>query len=310
MYRFWMCAKHLGLNAIAIKGKMHPFMYPFQAPLHPSLMNTPINSAPLTVMAPGLESMIDSARVVHLFTSTYPMCTAKWDKVPVIVQHGGTFYRQNPKEMNTFFNSMVQQTVIQCPDLLNLGAKNETLIYYPVDTNMIRPDFTKKGNKLVVGHFPSNPEVKGTETIYNAVKDIEGIEYMGAKPGETWGLKPWAVNLKRFHQCDVIIETCKADQNGKPFGEFGNTALEASASGCICVSNCLRQDIYEREYGDLGLHVANNGTELRAEIIRLTAISDERLMAEKKDCYTWAVNNHSIPVTADRLWERVYSRYF
>jgi hypothetical protein len=311
MFRFWMCAKHLGLNAIAIKGVQHPFRYPFQAPLHPSLMNTPINAAPLTVMAPGLEHMIESSRVIHLFTSTYPMCAAKWDKHPVIVQHGGTYYRQNPGALNKFFNGFTQQSIIQCPDLLGLGAKNETLIYYPVDTNIIRPDFSRKNpDKLVVGHFPSNPEVKGTETIYNAVKDIPGIEYVGAKPGEVWALKPWTENLKRFLKCDVIIETCAPEQNGKPFGEWGNTALEAAASGCIVVSNCTHKDIYEREYGALGLHVANSGWELNREIYRLTTLMGDRVLAEKKACCEWATNNHSIPVTAERLWNRVYSRYF
>ena len=310
MYRFWLCAKHLGLNAIAIKGVKHPFGYPFQAPLHPSLMNTPINSAPLTVMAPGLESMIDSARVVHLFTSTYPLCAAKWGKFPLIVQHGGTYYRQNPGEMNKFFNAMAQQTVIQCPDLLNLGAKNESLIYYPVDTTMIRPDFSKKGDKLVVGHFPSNPVVKGTETIYNAVKDIEGIDYIGAKHGEVWALKPWVENLRRYLKCDVIIETCAPEQNGKPFGAWGNTALEAAASGCIVVSNDNYRGIYEKEYGELGIHVANDPESLRREILRLSLIDDDYLLAEKKACYKWVTENHSIPVTADRLWNKIYSRYF
>ena len=310
MYRFWLCAKHLGLNAIAIKGKVHPFQYPYQAPLHPSLMNTPINSAPLTVMAPGLESMIESSRVVHLFASTYPMCAAKWGKFPLIVQHGGTYYRQNPEPINKFFNSMTQQTVIQCPDLLNLGAKNESLIYYPVDTTMIQPNFTKKGEKLVVGHFPSNPIVKGTETIYNAVKDIEGIEYVGATPDKVWALKPWTDNMMRFLTCDVIIETCAPDQNGKPFGEWGNTALEAAASGCVVVSNAAHQDIYKKEYGALGLHVANNPEDLRAEIIRLASLPDDKLLEEKKACCDWATTNHSIPATAERLWNRVYSRYF
>lgn len=309
MWRFWLCAKHLGLNAIAVKGVKHPFRYPYQAPLHPSLMNQPIASAPLTVLSPGLEYLIESANVIHLFTSTYPMCAVRWKDHPVIVQHGGTFYRQHPKECNELFNQLAIKAIIQCPDLLGLGAKNETLIYYPVDTTMIQPDFSKKGDKLIVGHFPSNPKVKGSDAIMKAALECP-VEYRGPDGKNDWPLVPWAENLKRLKQCDVIIETLALEQNGKRFGEWGNTALEAAASGCIIISNCIHRDIYEKEYGELGIHVANDEDSLRYELVRLSALNDDDLMAEKKACRKWAEEKHSIPATAERLWNKIYSSFF
>jgi len=33
MYRFWQCARYLGLNCVMFKGKAHPFGYPNQAPI-------------------------------------------------------------------------------------------------------------------------------------------------------------------------------------------------------------------------------------------------------------------------------------
>lgn len=307
--RFWQCARYLGLNAIAVKGVKHPFRYPYQAPLHPSLMHQPISSAPLTVLAPGLEHLIECANVVHLFTSTYPMCAVNWGKHPVIVQHGGTYYRQHPKECNELFNQLAQKTVIQCPDLLGLGAKDETLIYYPVDTTLIQPDFSKKGDKLVVGHFPSNPKVKGSDLIRSVIFESP-VNYMGPDGVNNWPLVPWAENLKRFKQCDVIVETLAAEQTGKKYGEWGNTALEAAASGCVIVSNCIHEDVYQKEYGDLGIHVANDAYSLKVELTRLSQLSDDDLMAEKKACRKWVEEKHSIPATAERLWNKIYCDYF
>ena len=316
-YRFWQCAKELGLNSLMVKGIYHNFDYPHQAPLHPSLRHPPYMKNPYCVMAPGLESLIESSNVIHLLASHYPMCAAKWQTHPVIIQHGGTAYRQAPEENNAFFNKLVDRTVVQCPDLFGHGAKNEVLIYYPVDTGVIRPDFTKKHpDKLVVGHFPSNvaADVKGTNTIMQAIDELLNagypIKYVGPDGINQWQVWPWEKHLERIKKCDVIVETCNPTQGDKAYGEWGNAALEAAASGCVIVTNCVHQDIYEREYGNLGIHVANDPEALKQELVRLCGLSSDRLLVEKKACCEWAETNHSIPATAERLWNKVYSRYF
>ena len=325
MYRFWLCAKNLGLNAVAIKGKSHMLQYPVQAPLHPSLMNGQYNAPPTTILAPGLEHMLNSAHIVHLFATTFPVCNFDWNSTFTVVQHGGTVYRQSPYEVNAHFNQIARKAVIQCPDLLGLGAKNETLIYYPVDTEFIQPDFTrKKPGRLVVGHFPSNPFVKGSDQVIEVIKEVaeetgkvdfiaaDDVELYGRdyRSNRHWKLVTWEKNLERMKKCDVIIETLASDQDGKPYGEWGNTALEAAASGCIVISNCVHRNVYEREYGDLGVHVANDRISLKEELIRLTCIDGLALEHEKRLCRQWAEEKHSISVTAKRLWNKVYSRFF
>ena len=316
-YRFWLCAKELGLNSLMVKGIRHNFDYPDQAPLHPSCRHQPHSREPFLYMTPGLESLIESSNVIHLLASHFPYCAAKWDQHPVIIQHGGTAYRQATEKHNEFFNKFVDKTIIQCPDLLGHGAKDEVLIYYPVDTNFIRPDFAKKDpSKLVVGHFPSNiiADVKGTNTIMMAVDELLNagypIKWLGPDGIKQWQVWPWEKQLERIKTCDVIVETCAPKQGDKSYGEWGNAALEAAASGCVIVTNCVHQDIYEREYGHLGIHVANDPETLKKELVRLTKLSDDELLGEKKACCEWAETNHSIPATAERLWNRVYSRYF
>lgn len=303
-YRFWQCAKYLGLNSVMFKGKAHSFGYPAQAPLHPSLTNMPICSAPITVMAPGLESLISRSNVVHLIASTYPMSAVDFKKKNVVVQHGGTVYRQNPGACNELFNQFAKKTIIQCPDLLGLGAVNESWIYYPVDTALLKPNYETKGEKgdVVIGHFPSNADNKGTELIERVVRRLQSkglpIKYVGSTKKV-----PWPENLNRIAQCDVIIEGCNTHQDNKVYGEWANTALEAAALGCAVITHCLSKDKYELEFGELGPVIANNETELENAIVNIRPDYG-------KKCREWAVRNHSIPATANRLWDLVYKDFF
>ncbi|MCP4668843.1 MAG: glycosyltransferase [Deltaproteobacteria bacterium] len=303
-YRFWMCAKYLGLNAVMFKGKPHAFGYPAQAPIHPSLTHNPITMTPTTLMAPGIESLVESSNVIHLIASTFPMSNAM-GKQNVIVQHGGTAYRQKPEASNAAFNKIVSHSIIQCPDLLGLGAKNEKWIYYPVDTGSLKPDFTPKGDKIVIGHFPSNRENKGSATIERVINRLSDlpIKYIGSSDRVSW-----PENLDRMRMCDIIVEGCNASQGNKVYGEWGNTALEASALGCAVVTHCLSKDKYEKEFGPLGPVIANSEQELEDELTKLIQMKD--LTPIKKRCREWAVNNHSIPATATRLWDLVYKDFF
>lgn len=309
MYRFWQCAKYLGLHSVMFKGKTHPFGYPNQAPIHPSLAHDPISSSPTTIMAPGIESLINSAHVVHLGASTYPMAAVDWKRINVVVQHGGTVYRQNPTACNNLFNQFANKAVIQCPDLLGLGANNESWIYYPVDTVNIKPDFSSKDNIPIIGHFPSNPKVKGTDLIELVLADLANDGYKFVYNGTTDRV-PWAHNLRRMSECDIIIEGCQQEQNGKAYCEWGNTALEASALGCSVVTHHAGYEKYSTDYGAVfGPLVANSRRELYANVSSL--LGDlERLDRHKRECRAWAEKYHSIPATATRLWDLVYKDFF
>lgn len=307
MYRFWQCAKYLGLNSVMFKGKPHAFGYPQQAPIHPSLTGRPISMSPTTIPAPGIESLIDSAHVIHLGASTYPLAAINWKNKNVVVQHGGTVYRQQPDLCNAVFNQIAKTSIIQCPDLLGLGSINEQWIYYPVDTAKLKPDFSPKGDVPVIGHFPSNAKVKGTETIERVLSDLahDGLKFVYVGSSER---VPWAENLKRMSQCDIIIEGCNESQDGKRYGEWGNTALEAAALGCAVITHCLSWDKYSEEFGDFGPYKANSAIELESAIRHI--LSGDNIQKTKRRCRKWVEKSHSIPVTANRLWDLVYKDYF
>lgn len=318
-FRFWKCLLNLGLNAVMFKGEPHAFRYSQQAPLHPSLAGTPIKAHPVTVMAPGLETLIESAHVIQLGASTFPLVPLNWRNCNVVAVHGGTTFRLKPDACNYVFNQFVSATIIQCPDLLGLGAKNEHLIYYPVDTEKIQPNYARvDSRKILIGHFPSTPAVKGTATILKAIDSLkqqsdisDRFEYVGTtQTGESWTVRPWEENLKRLAQCDIIIETCNLLNHGKKFGEWGNTALEAAASGCVVVTNTLTPELYKEQYGDCALRIANDQEALEAVLRNLICLTDSALLEEKKKVRAWVEKHHSMDATAKRLWDKVYHQFF
>jgi hypothetical protein len=291
----------LGLNALMIKANPHPFMYPEQAIVHPSFMGVD------DPRYPRIEDMVAGAKVVHFIGSTAVAGFLKREGQHVVVQHGGTIYRESHGQINDHFNQYADAAIIQCPDLLGLGAKNEHLIYYPVDTEFIQPDYKRRAEKLIIGHFPSNPDVKGTKLIEDVIFSLrnsplgEKFRYVGDCRQVSW-----VDNLKRMRECDVIIETCNTTLNGNKYGEWGNTALEASALGKVVITNSLSEDIYMKEYGSCTLRIANDAEQLEKTLTNVIGYSDDVLQAAKVTSRQWVELKHSMKATSERIWHKVY----
>lgn len=316
-WRFFKCLQLLGVDVIGLKGTYHTYGYPEQLPIHPVLQCHPPGQTPL--FAPALKKIAEKSKVIHFIASTFVDTTVNVDEVKVVMQHGGSLYRENSDNLNDLYNSFIDATIIQCPDLLGLGAKNEHLIYYPVDTDFIQPDFSVN-TPLMVGHFPSNPGTKGTPIILRVIEELEQSEYkkrfvyVGTRDkiqNKAFIAKntiAWTEHLKRIKKCDIIIETCNPEIDGKTFGEWGNSALEASASGCAVITNNLNYKAYAKEYGHHTLLIANNKDELKSRLVELFDSSDTHIKNVKMQSRKWAEERHSIGATAGRLWDKIYSR--
>lgn len=327
-YRFWKCIQmfpKLGyvprIKALAYKCQPHAFQYPEQMPIYnPLHARRVMDSYPIIVQAKELRPLMDRAKVVHFLAETF-MDTRINSEEPidaplkgkyVIAQTSGSTLRNDPKRVSRFFNPFIHKTIAQFPTLMNLGMKNEVLIYYPVDTDFILPDYRRRDRrKLVVGHFPSTPESKGTDVILPIVERLERegkIAYVGVRETSKRQMpqRDWLDQLDLYRQCDIIIETIKPELNGSPFGEWGNTAIEAAAMGKIVITNSLNVDLYHREYGDLALRIANDGEALEEHLDTLIAASDDDLIREKIQVRGWVERNHSMEATSHRLWQKVY----
>jgi hypothetical protein len=313
-WRFAKCLKLLGLDVQFYKGRKHKFGYPDQAPIHDAIyIKRKQCEHPVIIDVPELKPLIEQARIVHFTASTFLRTGADLGGKYVVVQHGGSTYRKAPSKVNSFFNPLVNSTILQCPDLLNLGAKNEVLIYYPVDIDLLQPKFDRKNkDKLLIGHFPSTPATKGTPTIVNVINKLKKNKAINNKftyVGSTVGA-PWQKHLERVANCDILIETLNPRFDGRSFGEWGNQAIEAAALGKIVITNSLTTDLYKKEYGDCALNIANTAAELEKHLRNIFEMNDSDILKKKKQTRKWVVEKHSMAATAVRLWEKVYCNFF
>ena len=330
--RFTKCLRHLGYNTRSYcgqrlsLGKADP-KYPYLVTISDSLSNL-TNNFPYTVTVnsknkSSLQNLIYRSKVVWFFGTTFVNGVDFPKDIKYIVQHGGITYRNNPAASNAVFNPIVDATVIQCPDLLNLGAKNEHLIYYPIDTDHITPSIKFINDKtLYIGHFPSSQINKGSASIYNVIQRLSKIGnkfknkfvYNGIIPhskitvaNRYSHITTWQSNLNRQSTSDVIIETCSPLCQGKKFAEWGNTALECAAAGKIVVTNTLTKTLYEKEYTTDYPLFLNDGTEdgLESNLIEILNMDRDELFERKKQTMEWAHKHHSISATAKRIEKKL-----
>lgn len=332
-FRFTRCLNMIGIKAKMLKRNPHSFGYPIQAETTKEILHgtgEPLVNGVNDFDNSRIKKILENCKVIHFHASNYNQQVANFihsnpNSKNVVVQHGGTTYRRNPLGSNNLFNPLTDASIIQCPDLLNLGAKNEHLIYYPVDTDLIQPTFRsiESKEKFKIGHFPSTASVKGTPLILGEINRALNLdssknkfEYIGigtavGGPAHDGGAKrPWAQHLDRVRNTDIMIETVNPLNFGKKFGEWGNTALECAALGKIVITNTLTADIYKEQYGDCALHIANNAEELQSQIQKIVNYSPEELLEKQMQSREWAVKNHSMGATAKRIWEKVYKPFF
>jgi glycosyltransferase involved in cell wall biosynthesis len=315
-YRFKKCLEYLGYNVVAFKGFPHTMSYPEQIAVSIYISRaTQLSAHPELYKVPELRWFAEQAEVIHFIASTIVDTGVNITDKKVVAQHGGSTYRMRPMMCNNVFNNFVNASIMQFPTLLSQGAKNEHLIYYPVDTSFIQPVYGRQDKKkLIIGHFPSSWESKGTDVINQVIRELsedtefsDRFEYVGLSELTNELRVGWLQNLERMSQCDIIIETIKPELSGKPFCEWGNTALEASALGKIVITNTASTKLYEQEYGCVPpLHIANSDKELKLALQNILSKDDLMIRLDKERHRTWAEEKHSIPVTAERLYEKVY----
>jgi len=165
----------------------------------------------------------------------------------IVIYHSGTRYRQNHEMYNELFKDYKQLT--DQTEFIQLG--NMSYIA-PHTTLMSQPK--RQDGKLIIGHYPSNPFVKGTdgiEYVLNQFKDDFEIRIDRTKVSHEQ-------QLKRMSECHVYVELFAPMQQGKPYGCFGVTAFEASGLGCHVVTQNLNPKVYDDVYGACYFSLAND----------------------------------------------------
>jgi hypothetical protein len=287
------CLKSVGVNSVMLKRKKHYFNYPKQGIIVSSMQE--------------VVKYAHDADIIQFMHSVIPawfkLGFARKHKKKLVVFHGGSKYRLNYEEINEIFNPVVDLTLIQTPDLLNFGAKNEKWVTPAVDTSLIKPvyDFN---DKLIVGHYPSSPIVKNSESIDKVMK-MMGKKYNNFEYKYSYKTVPWKNQLERVSYCDIYIENLTLHQQNVPVGVWGLTALEVAACGDIVITPFVHNDLYVEHYGEFGPCIANNENELINVLDNLLTMSRQDLLELKMKNRRWVETFHSYEAIGNRL-KKIY----
>ena len=226
----------------------------------------------------------------------------------IAVFHGGSTYRNSFNYYNSLWNGRAKVTLIQTGDLLNKGAKNEIWFLPPIDTEGLRPSYSKAGIRII-SHCPSTG-AKGTNEFNRIMAKFKNDPKLKNKfiykPGRR---TDWVPNIKRMKQCDIYFDACCLKLKGKTYGEWGISALEACCLGKVVVSHFLSVDRYKKEFGkECPIQHANNMKQVEQQIRRLILMPEDEFIDLQKRTREWVVENHSYKVVGKRLVD-IYNKY-
>jgi len=213
----------------------------------------------------------------------------------LIVYHSGSRYRDEPFFYNNIFNPIVHRCITDQTEFMELGAKD--IAYLAPHTDLKTVDKRKDG-KLIVGHYPSNAIVKGTKDIREMLEPFK--DDFEIRIDET--ILPHEENLKRIAECHIYIELFKPELNGKPYGCFGVTAFEATALGCVVVTNDLNTSVYENVFTRHDFLIANDKETFR-QVLLVTSMLKTETFNDRfhKDFHS----KHSIESTGKRILDLI-----
>ena len=274
----------VGMNASCYTLNSHPFSYEEQAQ---------------TVTIEQMRVLISQSDIINIVHSDIFLLHAfekELKNKKLIVTHTGSIYRNAPEAHNLAFNPHVYLTLTDHCEFISLGAKNINYITFSVSANNV-PHFGHEIKQpYIIGHYPSNAEVKGTREIIKMLNEC--------KPHELFYSAEIVTNadqLKRMDQCDIYIELFKPELNGHPYGHYGVTAFEAAATGKVVITQNLNEHVYREAYGDCALRICNTPDKFKATVNQLLSLPALRISEIQTETYLWVEQKHSFKANGERL---------
>jgi len=280
----------VGVNCVARKLNKHAFSYSEQCAIasHKEIVQE-----------------IKKADVVQLFHSdtTFLQDCVNMKK-RVVVVHAGSVYRDNHVELNKAFNEHVSLSFIALGEFAGLGAKNEHYIVGAVDTDKLNCPVNQK-RPYVFGHFPSNPVVKGTAKIVEIMDAIQHNSLLCEFRYST-DRTSYDVQLRRMNDIDIYIELFKRELDGKKYGSFGITALEAGAMAKIVVTMNLSNDVYFKTYGDTPFVLFEDEKTFAGSIMSIMFMSADAVNKLRRETRQHIVEKHGYLPSGNRIKKILY----
>lgn len=277
--------RSVGIDCKDYKTAAHKFNYPTQSTVIPN---------------DQMVEMMRQADIIQIFHSNESMLqllkNVDISKKKIYIYYCDSNYRSNPSYYNKLFNPIVERSFIALCEFEGKGAKNETYIVGASDTSRIYSE-SKNTQPYTIGHFPSSKEVKGTDKILEMLGKVTSP----FKLNFSTELTTYEKQLERMKDCDIYIELFKPELNGKQYGSWGMTTLEAAALGKVVVTQNLNNSLYQKTYGNCPLILCDNEQHFINNINKLLLLSNYELEQLQIDTYYWVENNHSYEATGKKL---------
>lgn len=256
-------------------------------------------AVPYGSMIPQIKRA-DEIHIMHSCPHILDLVLTHNNGAKLYVWHTGTRYRQEPDRFNAMFNPHVEKSFIALGEFSGLGAKNEEYIVGAIDTDKIKPS-QPVNERVQVYHLPSNPKVKGTDKILDMVQDVE-IDFDFVYDVSR---KPYSEQLRLMQLCDIYIELFAPTQDGKPYGSWGITALEAAAMGKVVFTQQFSVEVYQRAYGRMPQLVLCHTEEAFKKQLAHFASQPKLIKAAQESTRKWVVENHSYLATGKKLLDAI-----
>ena len=271
-----------GVDCVDWKTNPHVFNYPSERKL--------VRPSKIQDEAPNF----DLVQIFHSDRSLLHLVKNSGSRL--FVYHTGTRYRANPLVHNKHFNPHVERSFIALGEFEGLGSKNETYIVGAVDFD---PDLVvdKVYQPYTIGHFPSNKEIKGTKDILETINKVKGSYLLNVDTSP----EPYLKQLQRLSDCEIYIELFKPSLDGRKYGSFGITALEAASLGKVVITQNLSANVYRKHYGEPALFLCDTKEELSRRIEYLLNMETEEFKSLQIASRNWIQSNHSHQATGKRL---------
>lgn len=270
MYQQHEALLSVGIESHAYKLSKHPFSY--------------TNEATIITLDELKNIEADLFIIYHSDIELKPFVNGR-----VIYYHTGSKYRLNKIKIQKSVND-AELNLIALPEFHNTGLSNEIyLIGATPEPNGVQTVTNR------FAHYPSNPEVKGTDLI------IKTFNELSIPLATSLERVSYSEQLKRMANCFVYVELFAPLQGSMQYGSFGMTALEAASYRCVVITNNVTgQQLYKDTYGHCELEIANTLSELKTKI---KYWNDNETTEKAERTFNWWQRNHSYKATGTRFAE-------
>ena len=265
--------RSIGVDCIDVTLSKHPFNYPSESTLVTrNTFQTLSEDADHVLIGHSCPTLFDLNRCRNFS-----------------VAHTGTRFRESPEYFKELFQSAKVHLTDQTEFMIHKG-------FNYVVSGIDKSIYKRKpiGSKLIIGHFPSNPEVKGTNEIVEFLKPHKdkfeiriGLKQVG-----------YLEQLKRMSECDIIVELFKPELNGRQYGCFGVTALEASMMGKLVLTQDLEEKTYRGTYGPHTFGLFKTRHQFDSILSVALSFFNE---SKSEEIHKTTVERHSYEATGQRL---------